>query len=172
MQLILKDETVIDLMPESIGHAHLVVACASKTAFTRIWSKLTSANLEEVTFQEDGVIIETASGVRVTGTQTHNMPDGSIIGHFYVEAEVYVTLVGRDYPSDNAEEPEELDGEDPASDQEDEPEESEDTEEPVADDLGAPEQSEESEEPEDTEEPDETENGEEAAEEPAEESGE
>lgn len=118
MQLILKDETVIDLMPESIGHTHLVVACASKTAFIRIWSKLSAENLEEVTIQEDGETIETVAGMSIAGTQTHNLDDGTMIGHFYMTGGVpqfYVTL---DEDAVFPEDPEEDEG--PVSDQEDE----------------------------------------------------
>ena len=118
MQMILVDETVIDLMPESIGDRHLVVSCASKTAFQKIWGKLTEANLAEVKIMDDGELYQTVEGMHITGTQTHNLPNGTMIGHFYMDGGISQYFVNLD-ESDEFPEPEDPE-DDPGAVQEDE----------------------------------------------------
>lgn len=88
LQLILKDETAIDLVEAGLSK-HFVVLCNDANAFKAIWDEMTEDNLSEVRITEYGETVRVITGMTLAGTQTIENPDGTITGHFYMQGGEY-----------------------------------------------------------------------------------
>lgn len=67
---------------------HVVVKCTSKTAALAIWSKLTSENLEDVTFTENGERTAEFANVAITSVQFAMTEDSNdVTAHFFMFGE-------------------------------------------------------------------------------------
>ncbi len=89
IKMILKDGTEVELVEAGVSK-HFVVSCSSKTAFQKIWNKMTAENLSEFQITENGNTIQTITGATLQGTQTVNNSDGTITGHFYLDGGDFV----------------------------------------------------------------------------------
>ncbi|MBR0411526.1 MAG: hypothetical protein IJI25_11110 [Eubacterium sp.] len=87
LEMILKDGTTIELIEASYPK-HYVMACKNAAAFKKAWNKMTEDNLSEIQIREEGETVVTLLNSHLAGTQTVNQPDGSLIGHFYMEGEI------------------------------------------------------------------------------------
>lgn len=84
LEMVLKDETVVELIEASYPQ-HYVLSCGSRTAFTRIWAKMTDENISEIHIKEDDEEKAIVVGSQLVGTQTVNFPNGVMLGHFYFD---------------------------------------------------------------------------------------
>ena len=90
LEMVLKDETAVELIEASYPK-HYVLSCGSRTAFTKIWGKMTEENLSEIRIMEDDELKAVIVGSRLAGTQTVTVTDGTLIGHFYMNGGVEAT---------------------------------------------------------------------------------
>ena len=89
LKLILNDGTEIELAEASYTK-HFVVLCSSKSAFQKIWNKLTDENLSTIRIADGDTVLQIIEGATLSGTQTISNPDGSVTGHIYLEGGEYV----------------------------------------------------------------------------------
>lgn len=127
-QMTLKDGmTTINLI-EANCPKHFVAQYESAAAFQRAWNSMTDENVLEICVFDNGQPETVVVGSRLAGTQTVNLKDGSIIGHFYLENGICVDpaeYYTEDEDPENgelAEEDVEEEPEDPEKDPEEEPE--------------------------------------------------
>lgn len=84
LEMVLKDETVVELIEASYPK-HYVLSCVSRTAFTKIWGKMTDENISEIHIKEDGEEKAIIVGSQLVGTQTVNISRDVMYGHFYFD---------------------------------------------------------------------------------------
>lgn len=82
LEMVLKDETVVELIEASYPQ-HYVLSCGSRTAFTKVWGKMTDENVSEIHIKEDDEEKAVIAGSQLVGTQTVNFPNNVMIGHLY-----------------------------------------------------------------------------------------
>ncbi len=110
LEMVLKDETVVELI-EAGYPKHYVLACKNAAAFKKVWNKMTDENISEIHVKEDGEEKAIIVGSRMAGTQTVNLSDETMIGHFYFDGgDVYGP---GEYPPVEEEEPIEEQEEEP-----------------------------------------------------------
>mgnify|MGYP006988915365 CR=1 FL=1 len=80
LEMVLKDETVVELIEASYPQ-HYVLSCGSRTAFTKVWGKMTDENVSEIHIKEDDEEKAVIAGSQLVGTQTVNFPNNVMIGH-------------------------------------------------------------------------------------------
>lgn len=83
LEMVLKDETVVELIEASYPE-HYVLSCGSRTAFTKVWGKMTDENVSEIHVREDGEEKAVIVGSQLVGTQTVNISKDVMLGHFYL----------------------------------------------------------------------------------------
>lgn len=84
LEMVLMDGTAVELIEASYPQ-HYVLSCGSRTAFTKIWGKMTDENISEIHIKEDDEEKAIIVGSRLVGTQTVNISASAIIGHFYLD---------------------------------------------------------------------------------------
>ena len=82
LEMVLMDGTAVELIEASYPQ-HYVLSCGSRTAFTKIWGKMTDENISEIHIKEDDEEKAIIVGSRLVGTQTVNFPNNVMLGHFY-----------------------------------------------------------------------------------------
>lgn len=87
LQLILKDETTIDIMESGLS-GHIIMQCADQEGFNAVWQKLTPEAVEEFTVVKDGTTVQSVVNATLTGTQTVTNPDGTLTCHFYLKGDL------------------------------------------------------------------------------------
>ena len=89
LKMILNDGTEIELAEAGLSQ-HYVVTCSSRSAYQKLWNKLTEENLFFFFFLENGTITRTIVGSKLNGAQAVMNPDGTITGHFYMAGGSYM----------------------------------------------------------------------------------
>lgn len=83
LEIVLKDETAVELIEASYPK-HYVLTCKNAAAFKKVWNKMTDENISEIRVKEDDVEKAIIVGSKMAGTQTVNISDDVMIGHFYL----------------------------------------------------------------------------------------
>lgn len=84
LEMVLKDETVVELIEASYPK-HYVMSCKNAAAFKKVWNKMTDENISEIHIKEDDKEKAIIVGSRFSGTQTVNISNDLLIGHFYLD---------------------------------------------------------------------------------------